>query len=271
MRSTRQFFAASPIRSSARRGCPSRRAPAKRQTRARPRRDRARRAGPRDAARQSPAAASGRQFALRRAPAMPLPARVAARPSDLRVPRRRNRSCPGECYVRPSPMLANSRAISTAAYFRLATFVARPRRRALEGFLRGIDRQHAERHRHARTGGGRDSRARAVAMYLEVRRGALDQAAETDDSVEPAAFGNSLSSHWHFERAGHAQHFNVALGNAGIAKRRLRADQQAIGDEIVEARDDNRYWRYFLSRQPYASRETPSCLPSCRPECNRAE
>ena len=124
--------------------------------------------------------------------------------------------------------------------------VRRSRRGALERFLRGIGRQHAERHRHA---GARRRRGDAVRAgrgdVFEVRRRAPDQATEADHRVDPAGLGDALRRHRDLERARHAQHFDVALGDAGIAKRRLRADQQAVGDEIVEARDDDRYPHYL--------------------------
>ena len=50
---------------------------------------------------------------------------------------------------------------------------------------------------------------------LEVRRRAANQATEADDAPTLAGFGDALRRHRNLERAGHPQHFDVGVGDAG--------------------------------------------------------
>ena len=87
--------------------------------------------------------------------------------------------------------------------------------------------------------------AHAEAMYSKCGVSPLIRQPRQTTASTPSGLGDALRRHRNLERARHAQHLDIALGDAGIAQRRLRADQQAVGDEIVEARDDNGYPHYF--------------------------
>ena len=81
--------------------------------------------------------------------------------------------------------------------------------------------------------------AHADAMYSKCGVAPLiRQPRQTTPATRPVS-AMRCGGHRDLERAGHAQHFDVAVGQARLRERLLRAGQQPLGDEIVEARDDD--------------------------------
>ena len=65
------------------------------------------------------------------------------------------------------------------------------------------------------------------------------QAAETDDGVVFASFGERARGGGNLERAGNANNIDVSILRAGADQSVVCASQQAIGDEFIEACDDD--------------------------------
>ena len=81
--------------------------------------------------------------------------------------------------------------------------------------------------------------AQAEAMYSKCGVAPrIRQPRQTTASTRPS-FGHTLRRNRNLEGARHAQKRNVVVGKAGLAQRLLGAVQQALGDEVVEARHDD--------------------------------
>ncbi len=122
-----------------------------------------------------------------------------------------------------------------------AAFVGLAGAGALERLLDRIGRQHAKGHRHSgRRGGGGNAVRTGGRDVFEVRCRATDQAAKTNDRIDPRALRGALRGNRDLERARHAQHEQLIVLDAVFAQRFLGAREQSVGDEVVEPRDHYR-------------------------------
>ena len=60
-------------------------------------------------------------------------------------------------------------------------------------------------------------------MYSKCGVAPSNQAAETDDRGDAPGLGDALRRNRNLEGAGHAQHLDVVVADAGLAQRLLRA------------------------------------------------
>ena len=102
-----------------------------------------------------------------------------------------------------------------------------------------VRRQHAERHRHARSlRRAHDAVRGRLRDVVEVRRLAANQAAEADDGVETAGLGDAMGGLRQFVGARHQERVHSRLGHAALGQRGPCPLRQPAGDELVIFGDD---------------------------------
>lgn len=120
------------------------------------------------------------------------------------------------------------------------TLVAAFETGAGDGLLEGIAGEDAEDHGdtciHLRE---LDAARGFGADVVVVGSFAAEDAANADDGVAGGGLREAFCGDGDLERAGHLDNFDLFCGGAGLLERLFRSGEETVGDEVVEATDDD--------------------------------